>query len=91
MPFTVSFHSECEFCEYDEPHGMRVNLIQYDYHPEGENGNGGLIIEEENEELILEEEDEELIIEDNIIIDASYSQFGDIGCIEEVLLDLGVI
>ena len=27
MPFTVSFHSECEFCEYDKPHGMRVNLI----------------------------------------------------------------
>ena len=44
MPFTVSFHSECEFCEYDEPHGLRVNLLGYDYNPE-----------EEDEELIIED------------------------------------
>ena len=56
MPFTVSFHSECEFCEYDVPHGMRVNLSGYDYHPREEHEEFMLV--GENGLLITLEEDE---------------------------------
>ena len=52
LPFTVSFLSECEFCEYDVPHGIRVNLSRYSYHP----------VEEAEELIPVEENDLSVII-----------------------------
>ena len=57
LPFTVSFHSECEYCDFTSP-GLRVNLRGYEYYDHNIDEDDELIpIDESNVIIVVESEE----------------------------------
>ena len=64
LPTIVSFHSECEYCDFSSP-GLRVNLQGYDYYDHYEDEHDGLVPNDESNVIIVDESEEVTIADEH--------------------------